>query len=95
MLGNIGDLLVKCMQQVTKGHLYHLLGVSDYCVMYMQRAQSVCERLAKINNWVTDPLRWFCNGDGVGNVWKFLPFVLTYYCIRIVLHMIRYAFLIT
>ena len=30
MLENIGDLFVKCMQQVTKGHLYHLLGVSDY-----------------------------------------------------------------
>ena len=26
MLGNIGDLFVKCMRQVTKGHLYHLLG---------------------------------------------------------------------
>ena len=34
MLGNIGDLFVKCMRQVTKGHLYHLLGVSDYYVMY-------------------------------------------------------------
>ena len=39
MLGNIGDLFVKCMQQVTKGHLYHLLGVSDYYVMYRHRAQ--------------------------------------------------------
>ena len=26
MLGNIGDLFVKCMRQVTKSHLYHLLG---------------------------------------------------------------------
>ena len=33
MLGNIGDLFEKCMRQVTKGHLYHLLGVSDYYVM--------------------------------------------------------------
>ena len=42
MLGNIGDPFVKCMQQVTKGHLYcHLLGVSDYYVMYRQRIQSV------------------------------------------------------
>ena len=41
MLGNIGDLFVKCMRQVTKGHLYHLLGVSDYYVMYRHRAQSV------------------------------------------------------
>ena len=29
------------MQQVTKGHLYHLLGVSDYYVMYRHRPQSV------------------------------------------------------
>ena len=28
MLGNIDNRLAKCMQQVTKGHLYHLL--SDY-----------------------------------------------------------------
>ena len=34
MLGNIGHLFVKCMRQVTKGHLYHLFGVSDYCVIY-------------------------------------------------------------
>ena len=30
MLENIGKLFVKYMQQVTKDHLYHLLGVSDY-----------------------------------------------------------------
>ena len=41
MLENIGDLFVKCMQQFTKGHLYHLLGVSDYYIMYRHRAQSV------------------------------------------------------
>ena len=41
MLGNIGKLFVKCMQQVTKGHVYHLLGVSDYSIMYRRRAQSV------------------------------------------------------
>ena len=41
MLGNIGDLFVKCMQQVTKGHLYRLLGVSDYHVTYRQGAQLV------------------------------------------------------
>ena len=39
MLGNIGDLFVKCMQQVTKGHLYRLFWVSDYYVMYRQRAK--------------------------------------------------------
>ena len=40
VLGNVDDLFVKCMRQVTKGHLYHLLGVSDYYVMYRHRAQS-------------------------------------------------------
>ena len=58
MLGNIGDLFVKCMRQVTKGHLYHLLGASDYSVMYRHRAQTVCETSAKVTNWVTDPFRW-------------------------------------
>ena len=41
MLGNIGEMFVKCMRQATKGNLYHLLGVSDYYVMYRHRAQSV------------------------------------------------------
>ena len=41
MLGNIGELFVKQMRQVTKGHLYHLLGVSDYYVIYKHKAQSV------------------------------------------------------
>ena len=40
MLGNIGDLFVKCMRQA-KGYLYHLSGVLDYYVMYGQRIQSV------------------------------------------------------
>ena len=31
--GKIGDLFVKYMRQVTKGHLYHLLGVSDYYII--------------------------------------------------------------
>ena len=63
MVGNIGDLFVKCMRQVTKGHLYHLLGVSDYYVMYRQSKgpSQFCETLAKITNWVTDPLGWSCN----------------------------------
>ena len=39
--GNVGDLFVICMRQVTKGHLYHLLRVLDYYVMYRQQAQSV------------------------------------------------------
>ena len=41
MLGNIGDLFVKRLPQVTKSRLYHMLEVSDYYVMYRQRAQSV------------------------------------------------------
>ena len=38
MLGNIGDLFVKCMRQVTKCHLYYLLGLSDYYVMHTEDA---------------------------------------------------------
>ena len=41
MLGNIGNLFVECNRQVSKGHLYHLLGVSDYYVLYRQRAKSL------------------------------------------------------
>ena len=41
MLGKIADLFVKCMRQVTKGHLYHLFGVSDYYVMNRERNESV------------------------------------------------------
>ena len=58
MLGNIGDLFVICMQQVTKSHLHHLLGVSDYYVMHRQ--SPFCETSAKVTNWVTDPFRWLC-----------------------------------
>ena len=61
MLGNIGDLSVKCMPKVTKCHVYYLLGVSGYYVMYRHRAQSLCETSAKITDWGTDPLRWFLN----------------------------------
>ena len=43
MLGDIGNVFVKCMRQVTKGHLYHPSGVSDYYVMYRQRPQSVLQ----------------------------------------------------
>ena len=41
MLRNIGDLFLKFMQQVRKGLLYHVFGVSDYYVVYRQRIQSV------------------------------------------------------
>ena len=34
MVEKNGSLVVKCMGQVTKSHLYHLLGVSDYYVKY-------------------------------------------------------------
>ena len=46
MLGNIGNQLVKYMRQVTKGHLYQLLEVSDYCVMLLcigRRPSQFCE----------------------------------------------------
>ena len=59
MLGNIGDLFVNCMRQVTKGHLYHLLGVLDNYVMYCI-GSLFCEMSAKVTNWVTDPFRWLC-----------------------------------
>ena len=39
--GNIGNLFVKCMPQVTKGHLYDLLGVWYYYVIYRHRAKYV------------------------------------------------------
>ena len=41
MLGNIGDPFVKCMRQVTKGHLYHLFEVSNYYIMYRQSPSSI------------------------------------------------------
>ena len=41
MLGNSGNQFDKCMQQVTKGHLLHLLDVSDYYKMNRQKAQLV------------------------------------------------------
>ena len=69
MLGNIGDHCVKCMRQVTKGHLYHLLGLSDYHVTYRHRAQSVLLNIsAKITDSVADPLRWFCK-NCVKSLW--------------------------
>ena len=43
---------VKCMRKVTKYYLYHLLGVSDYYVMYRQGPSQFCETLAKITDWV-------------------------------------------
>ena len=64
MLGNICDLFVKCMRQVTKGHLYHLLEVSDYYAIYIYIGtgpSQFCETSAEIIDWVTDPLRWFSN----------------------------------
>ena len=63
MLGNIGDLFVICMWQVTEGHLYHLLWVSDYYVMYKQRARSVLCNVSK-GHWVTELLDGFMNFCG-------------------------------
>ena len=52
---NIGDLIVICMRQVTKGHWYHLLEVSDYYVTIGRGQSQFCETSAKVTNWVTDP----------------------------------------
>ena len=41
MVGNIGNLFVILCDKSEKAILYHLLGVSDYHVMYRQRAKSV------------------------------------------------------
>ena len=65
MLGNIGDLFVKCMRQVTKGHLYHLLGVSDYYVMYRQRARrqrSLTGKLIPLDGAVTFYIKFVVRG---------------------------------
>ena len=53
MLGNIGNLFVKCMDKSQKAW------VSDYYVIYKQRAQ-FCGMPATVTNLVTDPFRWFC-----------------------------------
>ena len=57
MLGNIGDLFVKCM---TRHKRLFVPSVEDYYVMHRHRAQ-ICETLAKITDWLTDPLGWICN----------------------------------
>ena len=59
MLGNIGNLFVKHMQQVTKGYLYHLLGYRITMQCIGRRPNQFCETSAKGTNWVTDPFRWF------------------------------------
>ena len=41
MLGNMGNLFVKCTRQVTKGHLYHLL--KPVCEMY-----ATCDKMSFI-----------------------------------------------
>ena len=63
MLGNVGNLFVKCMREVTKDYSYHLFGALDYYLMYRHRAQSaaVLLNVGKGHPRVTDPLRWFCN----------------------------------
>ena len=65
MLGNIGNLFVKCIGQVTKGHLYHLLGVSDYYIYCIGRGPSeFCETSANVTNWVSNPFRCLCEHWG-------------------------------
>ena len=46
MLGNIGNLLVKCMRQVTKSHLYHLFGYRITTVNLEMFAQYIFSRSA-------------------------------------------------
>ena len=63
MLGNIGNLFVK-MWQVTKSHLYLVLGVLDYFVMYRHRARSLLWNVWKghqLGNWSLQMILWnFC-----------------------------------
>ena len=53
-------VFVTCMLQVTKDHLHHLLGVSDYYVMYRHRASQFRETSEKVTDWVNDSFRWSC-----------------------------------
>ena len=55
MPGNIGYLFVKCMQQVMKSHLYHLLGLSIYYIM----DRPFYEMSARVTNLETDPFKLF------------------------------------
>ena len=73
MLGNIGKLFVQCMQQVTKGHVYLLLGVWDYYVMY--GPSQFCETSAKVTNWVTDFVR-FSYKNFIGNIFHLSNVIL-------------------
>ena len=54
------DLFVKCMRQVTKGHLYHLLGILDYYVMMGRGPSQFCETSAKVTDWVCELLLKVC-----------------------------------
>ena len=63
MPGNIGNLLVKCMQQVIKKTFVRSVGVSDYYAMYNaigREPSQCCEMSVKVTNCVTDPFQWFC-----------------------------------
>ena len=48
--GELTESRIKCMQQVTKDHLYHLFGVLDYYVTYWKRVVSVYGG-QQLGNW--------------------------------------------
>ena len=60
MPGNIGNLLVKCMQQVTKSHLYRLFGYQITMQCVGREPSQFCETSVKVTYCVTDPFQWFC-----------------------------------
>ena len=59
MPGNIGNLLVKCMQQITKGHIPSVGGIRLLFNVNAEGPVSLVETSAKVINGVSDS-RWFC-----------------------------------
>ena len=50
LLGNVGELVLKSMGQVTKSHLHNLFGVLHYYDMYIDGGPShFCEMSVKCN----------------------------------------------
>ena len=56
MLGNIGNLFVKCMCQVTKAICTICWGYRNTMLCIGRGLSQFCETSAKVINWVTDPL---------------------------------------
>ena len=57
MMGNIGDLFVKYMRQVTKDQLYHLLGYQVTVYFIGRGLSQFCETSVKVIKCVIDPFR--------------------------------------